>query len=226
MRRAWTAVAQQSFQRTGHRTRFLHCDGLLGMPDDDMPLWAVQHVFHLRASSFLATPPSLVVFANQSAFYLASTEDLQRIIGVQSTKRSHKQGHKLSSNLNKIPYLWDNSMSVKNQLVEQLAVTSTETLYYRIVEECACARLLPTFTALELRHRVSLSRPLAPERGFDLGSPQPLETGVDGLKGTEDLERHSYAGPKSRRGGRLVRGRGGLTEKAGSKTLRGSPKGD
>lgn len=148
MKRVWTAEAQQFFFGSGHRTRYLLCDGLLGMPDDDTPLYAIQHVFYTRATSFLTLPPSLVVFANESAFYLASTEHLKRLIGAQCTAHS-ADGSDQGVKLNKTPYLWDNSPSEDFQEFAQLIVTNAEEIYHRVRQDCTHPRLRPTFSALD-----------------------------------------------------------------------------
>ena len=209
MRRRWTAEARQGFFATGHRTRYLHCDDLLGIPDDDTPLYAIQHVFHFKGTSSPTAPPSLVVLANRSAFYLASTEELERLVGTRFTYGSRSaEGSDLGVRFNKISALWRDSPSTELQRFAPLTITSTEELYHRIVEECTCARLRPTFTALELRRRIP--GPAAPDRGFDLGVPHsPVHEAEDvgDSRMTGDKEAYGYSGPKSRRGGRLARGR-------------------
>ena len=211
MRRRWTAEARQCFFGTGHRTRYLHCDGLLGVPDDDTPLYAIQHVFHLRGTALLTTPPSLVVLANQSALYLTSTEDLEQLVGTRSINRNRSaDGSDFGVRFNVTPVHSKDSPPTELQRFAQLTITSTEELYHRIVEECTCARLRPTFTALELRRRIP--RPTAPDRGFDLGVPHHPVNDAEDVKDsrlTGGSEAHDYSGPKSRRGGRLARGRGG-----------------
>ena len=208
MRRRWTVEARQNFFATGHRTRYLHCDGLLGIPDEDTPLYAIQHVYHSKGSLSLTAPTSLVVLANRSAMYLASTEDLERLVGTRSTHRSRSaEGLAPGVSLNRIPALWQDSPSSELDRFAQLRIVSTEDLYHRIVEACTGARLRPTFTALELRRRIP--RPAAPDRGFDLGVPHPPVHEADDVENsrmTGDVEAHNYSGPKSRRGGRLARG--------------------
>lgn len=204
MRRGWTAEARRCFFETGHRTRYLHCDGLLGIPDNDTPLYAIQHVFHVRGTSFPTAPPSLVVLTNRSAIYLASTEDWKRLINTRSIIRNRSaEGSDLGVRLKMPPVLWKDSPSTKLQRFTQLIITSTEELYHRIVEECTCAGLRPTFTALELRRRIP--RPAMPDRGIDLGVPLPPVNEVEDVR---DSETHDYSGPKSRRGRYLARGRG------------------
>lgn len=71
--------------------------------------------------------------------------------------------------------------------------------------------------------RRRIPRPLAPDQGIDLGVPQPLPMDIGHVRESSDTgesETPDYSGPRSRRGGRLDRGRGRRGEKVGSKRKR------
>ena len=120
MRRTWTSQEQQCFFNSGHRMRYIHSDGLSCIPDNDTPLYAIQHTSQPRGNTFVTTPPSLVIYATSSAFYLTCTAYLKHLVGLQPNS-----DHILKTT----PALWDDSSSISSihsREFEKLSITDTE----------------------------------------------------------------------------------------------------
>lgn len=95
----WSESSRAAFYGESHRARYLRSSALCSLPPPDTPLYAVQYVIQ-RTPVYLTTLPSLVLFAAENHYYLATTTELGEILGLD-----RKEPRKLNS----ANWLWDRS---------------------------------------------------------------------------------------------------------------------
>lgn len=193
------------------------CDGLVNLPRDSTPLYSIRYITHKRYPIYATFEESLVVLVNSSTSYLAKSSQLQDIIGLWSTEKRSPSGRDPLRRINTISLIWDEGYQVDSEpytTLKQFEVHGLESLYYGIVTLCIPQSMPSTFLAYSLGDRIP--RPLAPEPGIALGTPLGSNQDADAADTESVSERvhgnreavNERANPKSRRGGRLRRGRG------------------
>lgn len=194
MRWVWSEPGRTRFFDTGHRSRYLLCDGWLGIPEDDTPLYGIQHIFHERATIVITRSPSTVLLSTASKLYLASTLDLEGALGSRSSRsfNATTPGGDPHRRIKSIASLWRLSSGTARHALEQFARPDIEAVYHRIVAACRDSNTQASISAHELRSQ--LPRPDAPTSGIGLGFP------IGGILSSN---------PPSRRGAYRKRGRGG-----------------
>ena len=166
----------EAFASTTHRTRYLHCDSLLSLPSGDIPLYAIWHVFHKKAVSFDTSPPSLIVYDNQTTIHLATTSQVKDKIGLW-TKKPLPAGPDLKLRLNTTLFLFERQKSNHSSFFDSIALADLESLYHRIVEACRGGLVRPSFTTDAFRSHIP--RPKDPEHGLDLGEESVVRRNDD-----------------------------------------------
>lgn len=202
----WDQQLQKGFLESSHRSRYLKCDGQINLPYGATPLYGIQYTANSRYALYVTSSPSFVVLATQSTIYLASTSELDILIGRWPTKKSKPSGPSPELRLNTAAYMWFTGTdkvkmnTTERQIQESMAqmheVGNVMGLYDRIINICTSGNMKPTFTADQVRDMAP--RPEQPETGIPLGTPlqisNPSDDVIDGS-----------SNPPSRRGGRLSR---------------------
>ena len=173
----WSDLARENFSQSSHRSRYLNCDGQLNRPDDETPIYAIQCLSHKKAASYATDPPSLVLLANRSTFYLASTEDMQRAVGRWPKSKRQPKGPDPELRFNTTPYIWETLEQKEVNPLRAFQVGDIQALYWNIVRTCKEKTLPHTFLSKDLL--AILPRPVCPEAGMPLGTQQLLRTRSD-----------------------------------------------
>ncbi len=184
-----------TFFDTSHRSRYLLCDGLVNPPPSDTLLYAIQYAPGKTYPVYSMPTGSLVVLASASAFYLARSSTLEKVIGLWSKKRK-ATGADPELRLNTTPYIWDDPTSKKTASLSQFRVPDMSALYDQIVDQCSPHSgpgLAPTFTVDGFWQ--TIPRPLSPESGIALGIPL-ASTDVDNTKSLKPQTRRGRVSQK------------------------------
>lgn len=170
----WSEEDQARFARDAQRGRYLKCNALINPPPDGLPLFAIQYIGYSSYPTYFTPVESLVVFANEQSYYLATTEELKHTLGLWN-KPYKASGPDPEARLNQPTGLWQapstrsKSVSATLSKLDPFKVDSPVLLYAAITGRCrAMGEVAPTFTAGELRG--ILPHPEAPEAGLPLGS--------------------------------------------------------
>jgi hypothetical protein len=174
MNLVWSQEDKALFTRDTQRGRYLKCNALISPPPDGLPLFAIQYIGYSSCPTYSTPGESLVIFANEESYYLATTEDLKRTLGIWN-KPYKASGPDPKVRLNQPTGLWQappsrsNSVSAALSKLDAFKIKSPALLYAAITGRCrAMGKVAPTFTAGELRG--ILPHPKAPEAGLPLGS--------------------------------------------------------
>jgi hypothetical protein len=137
-----------------------------------MPLYAIQYIGYSSCPTYTTPQESLVVFANDESYYLATTTQLKHTLGLWD-KTYKASGPDPESRLNQPAGMWQKQASNDGrrtlQKLEIYRLQSPLLLYTEITRRCMpMGEVAPTFTAGELRG--ILPRPEDPETGTSLGS--------------------------------------------------------
>lgn len=211
----WNQRTYDAFIADSHRGRYLRSSIINNAPNDETPLYAIQFISQ-RAPIFVTTTPSLVFFATDSAYYVASTQELVSILG---------QDKKDDSKFTPAPWLWDESSldkgkdnrRAKAEAMVRFYVPSLEDAYHRIISYCSAGGSLhETFTPSELRSIIP--RPSA-SSATSVGSA--LGAGKSSEPPSRRGEKHKFARRKKRK---LNDGANTASEEDGRASGSNSPK--
>lgn len=173
------------------------CDGLLNLPKDETPVYALQYAARSSYPIYATGRESLIVLAGSSKYFLARSSEWKMLLGINPRATGPDRGSKIHT---KLLSIWDEG-SEQSSYVSKGKISlarsqcyelgSLEAVYEKIVMTCAPAALPSTWKAYEVCQMIP--RPLTPEPGTALG-PMPGEQG-------------RLANPPSRREHRRRRGR-------------------
>ncbi|THX31612.1 hypothetical protein D6D12_02718 [Aureobasidium pullulans] len=169
---SWTDQAQRGFYSESHRGRYLKCNALINPPPDATDIHCVQFINSLQPV-YVTSNLSLVVYANETEFYLSTTTELDAILGRQRFNRATRAPHS-DLIIAKTPYVWNKTLLLnprnnrwdeEARIMERFKITSFEGLFEKITLQCGTVP--PTMRASELR--TTIPHPAYPEIGIPLG---------------------------------------------------------
>ena len=107
-----------AFVERSHQDRYDLCDVILNPPSLNVPCWSIQVACASRHKLFLTSPPSLIVLASSSNFYLLDTVQYKEIIGLWGKKQDKSyqpSGVHNPNRLDTASWLWPKE---RRQMVE------------------------------------------------------------------------------------------------------------
>lgn len=195
-----------AFFRESQRGRYLKCNAIINPPAGSTPLYSIQFASFNYSLTFVTGKESLVLYATEDAYYLATTNQLDQTIGRRTQESRSVSGPDPVLRLANPHYIWSEPVTEndaeKLHAFHQFRHTELESVYNEITRSCVgyIGNIKSTITAAELRDLVP--RPFAPSRGITLGTPiqaneapgkerQALEDNSIGMNNSEDLRRSS-----------------------------------
>lgn len=176
----WDERTHSGFSHESQRGRYLHCSGLINPPPEVTPLYAIQVAARPDEPLYITSKESLVILETGNAMYLATTNELESVVGrwLENSEGSTSEptsGPDPGMRLNAIPCLWDEEVDLVYEAMQSFRVDSLETVYEKILAKCRDDGLTPSFSASELAQLVP--RPTNPEPGEPFGTTGPAQDG-------------------------------------------------
>lgn len=170
-------TTQAAFDAESQRGRYLKCNALINPPSELTPLYAIQFNDSAVSQLYITQKPSLALIMNASHFFLASTIDLERIVGRWgSGKAKRPTGADPHLRLDTMPYLYDQDKLAagtrsKFEQLQGYRYDGIEQVYHAIIRLCnrGTGSIPVTMNVNMLRGVVP--RGNSPYGGMSLGTP-------------------------------------------------------
>lgn len=179
----WSPASKADFYAYSQRARYLQSSALLCPPTPPTPLYAIQYLDHARAPIYLTEKVSLALLAAGNTYYLASTAELEGIIGMWKKNKAWKpSGPDPDRRLEQAPFLFDSQKQNTAEAQQKYAEMQNsrhddiESLYKEILLRCrtGAGTVQPTLIASQIRDLIPRSS--SPTQGVPLGTPAPGQT--------------------------------------------------
>lgn len=167
MNYVWDAASRSTFLASSHRSRYLNSDGLISIPPNTTPLYAIQFASASNYPLYATETDSLVILATESAPFLLSCTEAVEAMGRWPSKKATSFPD-AGSRLAGARELWKDEKGAVAKILEEFKMVDMESLYEAVVARCRPGELSATFDAEEFRSSI-LPRPSAPEAGIPLG---------------------------------------------------------
>lgn len=193
----WSEEATARFFKTPHRARYLSCDAVGNSPHHATPLFAIQFSNFAKSILYATSTASLILLCTDTAYFLATTLQVEQAAGRWQGKKPPADpdiAQRLQASA--IHGLWTGAQPTEAvQDMQQYQLPDLREVYLQIVDMVERRKLVSTMTADELRDLIP--RPVAPERGEELGTP--IEGLLEGSAAEVPGTTEPSAEPPSRR---------------------------